>query len=81
MATLEPWEVDDIPSTIERNPAITAILNTDIETLTVFKDALKANPVKTIFESIIVILTLVRVRSLVLFPFLHSLISNTVRTR
>jgi len=81
MATLEPCGVDDIPSTIECHLAITAILNTDIETFTVFKDTLKANPIKSIFESIIVILTLFRVRLLVLFPFLHSLIGNTVRTR
>jgi len=81
MATLEPWGADDIPSTIEHHPAMTAILNTDIETLTAFKDTLKANPVKPIFESIIAILTLVRVRLLVLFPFLHSLTGNTVRTR
>ena len=81
MATLEPWGVDDIPPTIEHHPSITTILNSDIETLTALKDTLEATHIKPIFESIIVILTLVRVRLLVLFPFLHSLISNTVRTR
>jgi len=81
MATLEPWEVDDIPATIEHHPAVTAILNTDIETFTAFKDTLKATPVKAIFESIIVILTLVRVSLRVLFSSSHSLIGNTVRTR
>ena len=59
MATFEPWRVGDIPSTAE-HPAITAILDTDIETLTAFKDTLEATPVKPIFESIIVILTFVR---------------------
>ena len=80
MATLEPWEVDDICSTIEHYPAVTAILNTNIETFTAFKDTLKDTPVKAIFESIIVILTLVRVRLLVLFPSSHSLIDSAVRT-
>jgi len=80
MATLEPWGADDTPSTIENHPAVTAILNTDIETFTAFKDTLKDTPVKAIFESIIVILTLVRVRLLVLFPSLRSIIDSAVRT-
>jgi len=81
MATSESWGVDGIPSTVEHYPAITAILNTDIETLTALNDTLKDTPVKQIFESIVVILTLVRVRLLVFLPFLLSLIGNTVRTR
>lgn len=81
MATLEPWGVDDISSAIGHHPAITAILDIDIETLTAIKDTLEATSIKPIFESIIAILTLVRVSLLVLFPFLHSLISNMVRTR
>jgi len=81
MATLEPWGVDDVLSTIEHHSSTATILNTDIETLTVFKDTLKATPIKPIFESFIVILTLVRVRLLVLFLSLHPFIGNTVRTR
>jgi len=60
---------------------MTAILNTEIETLTALKDTLGATPIKPIFNSATIILTLVRVRLHVLFSFLHSLIGNTVRTR
>ena len=80
MATFEPFGVDNVPSTVEHYSTITATLNTDIEALTALKDTLKATPAKPIFESIIVILTLVRVRVLLL-PFLHSLIGNAIRTR
>lgn len=80
MATSEFLGVDDMPSTVEHDPGIIAILHTDIETLTVIKDTLKDTPVKTIFESVVVILTLVRVKFLIFLPFLHSLIGNTVRT-
>lgn len=80
MATLGPWEVDDIPFTIEDHPAVTAVLNADIETFTAFKDTLKDTPVKAIFESIIVILTLVRVRLLVLsHPRIRLLIARSGR--
>ena len=77
MATFDPWA----PSTVEHDPTITPMFNTDIETFTAFKDTLKATPVKAMFESIIVILTLVRVGFLALFPLLHSLIDRTARTR
>ena len=80
MATSEFLGVDGMPSTIEHDPEITTILHTDIETLTIIKGTLKDTPVKTIFESVIVILTLVRVKFLVFLPFLHSLIGNTIRT-
>jgi len=81
MATSEPWGVDGIPPTVEHHQAITTILNTDIETLTVLKGTLKATPIKPIFESVIAILTLVRVRLLAPFPLLHSLTGDTARTR
>ena len=70
-----------MPSNVERHQTMTAILNTDIETLTALKDTLRATPIKPIFESAIIILTLVRVRLHALFPFFHSLIGYTVRTR
>jgi len=81
MATSKSWGVDGLPSAVEHYPAIITILNTDIETLTALKDKLKDTPVKPIFESIVVILTLIRVRLLVFPSFLHLLIGNTVRTR
>ena len=81
MATSESWGVNGIPSTIEHHQTMTAILNIEIETLTALKDTLGATPIKSIFESATIILTLVRVRLHDLFQFLQSLISNTVRTR
>jgi len=81
MSTLEPWAVDDTPPNSEYNTATTAMLNTDIETLTASKDTVKATPVKAVFESVIAILTLVRVRLLVPFSFSRLLIGDTTRTR
>jgi len=81
MATSEAWRADGIPPTVDHRQTMTAILTTDIETLTALKDLLKDTPIKPIFESATIILTLVRVRLNILFPFLHSLIGNTARTR
>ena len=47
---------------------ITTVLDADIETLTAFKGTAETAPVKAVFESVILILTLVRVRFLTLFP-------------
>jgi len=69
MATFEPWAVDDTPLTTEHHSPITTMLSADIETFTTFKDTLKATPIKAIFESVIVILTLVRVGFLSLFSY------------
>jgi hypothetical protein len=74
MALSEPPHVGSRSTT-------TAVLNADIETLTAAKDTLKIIPVKVVFESVIVILTLVRVRDPVLPPCLCSLLDNTIRTR
>ena len=46
----------------ESNPATTAVLNTDIETLAP-TNAVEISPAEATFESAIVILTLVRVRA------------------
>ena len=81
MTTLDSLVAGDTPSTVAHHPTITPMLNTDIETFAAFKDTLKAAPVRAIFESIIVILTLVRVGFLALFPLLHSLIGNMARAR
>ena len=70
-----------MPLNAESHSVTTTVLNTNIATLTAFKGTLKASPVKAVFESVIVILTLVRVRVLVPFPFLHSSIDNMARTR
>ena len=80
MAASEPWVVGDTPD-VELHSVTTAMLGADIETLAAFKDTIQPTPVKAVFESVIGILTLVRVRSLVLFPFLRSLIGETNRTR
>jgi hypothetical protein len=74
MTTLEHLNVDS-------RSATTAALNADIETLTAAKDTLGIISVKVVFESVIVILTLVRVRDPVMFPYLCSLLDNTIRTR
>ena len=58
------------------------MLNADIETLIAVKDTVQVTPVKTILESVrVVILTLVRVRLFVLFPSLCLLIGDATRTR
>ena len=74
MALLEPPNVGSRSTT-------TVVLNADIETLTAIKDTLEIIPVKAVFESVIVILTLVRVRDPVLSPCLCSLLDTTIRTR
>jgi hypothetical protein len=50
------------PPNIGSHSATAAVLNADIETLAVAKDTLEIIPVKAVFESVIVILALVRVR-------------------
>ena len=57
------------------------MLNTDIETLAAFKNSIEATPVKAVFESVIVILTLVRVRILAPLQSLYPPIGDMTRTR
>ena len=71
MTTFEPWGVGDTPPNDWSYPAATAALNADIETLTAAKDTLETIPVKVLFESVIVILGLVRVRVTGFLPFLY----------
>ena len=80
MTTSEPRAAGETPDIKSRSVTI-AMLNADIETLAAFKDTVEATPVKVVFESVIVILTLVRVRFPVLFQFSHSLINDTTGTR
>ena len=64
MSTPEPSAVGDTSPNIEQYSTATAVLsmlNSDIETLTTFKDDIEAAPVMAVFESIIVFLALVRV--------------------
>lgn len=81
MTIFEPWAAGDTLPNVRSHPAATAALNADIGTLTAAKDALEIIPVKVLFESVIVILGLVRVRVTVLLPFFHSSLGDTVRTR
>ena len=55
---------------VKSHSETTAVFNADIESITAAKDAEEIIPVKVVFESVIVILTLVRVRGLVLSPLL-----------
>ena len=80
MTTLEPWAVGSSPTNVEYHLATVAMLNANIEALTAFKDTVEVAPAKVVFESIISIITLVKVRFL-LFPLLHPLIGDTTRAR
>lgn len=80
MTTSEPRAAGETPDIKSRSVTI-AMLNVDIETLAAFRDTVEATPVKAVFESVIVILTLVRVGFLVLFQISYPLIGDTTRTR
>ena len=81
MTTPESWATGDVPPNVSNCSTTTVVLNSGIKTLTAFKDIVEAIPVKPVFEAAITILTLVRVRLLVLFKFLHLLTCGTTRTR
>ena len=81
MTTHESRAVDDVSSNVVNQSATTAALNAEIETLAAFKSSVENTRVKAIFESAIVILTLVRVRLLVMFLFSNPPICDTTRTR
>ena len=81
MTTFEPQVVGDLSPDPESNSVTIAVLSTEIEILTVAKNAVEITPAKAAFESTIAILTLVRVRISVLLLFLHLLIGNRTRTR
>ena len=75
------FKSSDVTSSPESDSAKVAVLDANIETLTAFRDMVEATPLKAIFESVILILTIVRVRLGFLFLFLHRLIGGTTRTR
>jgi len=81
MTASQPLADGDTPPDVEDRSAITAELNADIQTLTALKDAVEATLVKSVFESVIVILTLIRVRFLTLFPLSCPLIGSAIRMR
>ena len=80
MITPEPPAVGDIPTDVAHHATTTIVLNAEIKTLTVLNATILHEPVKAVFESVIVILTLVRVSLLVLFLSLHQFI-GAARTR
>lgn len=78
MAIFKPSEPTSNP---ESGWVTTTVLDTDIGTLILFKDMVGAAPMKVVFESVIAIPTLVRVRLLVPLPFSHQLTGEITRTR
>ena len=74
MTTLESWAVGDISPDILDSSMTTAVLNASIETLTALNDVVETTSMREVFNSVIVILTLVRVRLLVPLPLLYPLI-------
>jgi len=69
------------PPVVGHRSMITTVLDSDIETIAAFKDSFETTLLKEVFESVIAILGLVRVRFLVLFLFSDRLIGDTTRTR
>lgn len=62
MVALEPLSIGAAAPNIDRCSATAAALNADIQCLVACKDAAEAASMKAVFESVIAILTLVRVR-------------------
>ena len=81
MTTPEHRAVGDIPTDVAHHAATTTVLNTEIKTLSALNATIVPKPLRAVFESVIVILTLVRVSLLILFLFLHQLIGGAARTR
>ena len=81
MTTPKPWAVGDPLPDPEHHSMTVAALSAGEEYLAAVKDTAETTAIKTVLESIVNILTLVRVRMFVLHPFLRPLIGDTVRTR
>ena len=80
MTTPESWAVGDAHD--PGHQSVTAATpSAGLDTLTASKKVVEATDLKAVFESAIVVLTLVKVRLLALFPFLYPLTSDTTRTR
>lgn len=80
MTTPEPCAVGNPSLDTDHHSATTAVLSAGVESLTALKETVEIPSVKVAFESVIVILNLVRVRMFVLLPFLRSLIGDMDRT-
>ena len=78
MAAPRHWAVGDAHPNVEPRSSTSAAFNADIGALNAFKDTIVITPVKVVFESVIAILTLVRVR-LVPAPLLHLLTKRATR--
>lgn len=81
MTTPEPRAVDDTFPDAKHQSARIAIPSAGVGSLTALKDTVEVASLKTIFESVTGILTLVKVRVLAPFSFLLSLIGDAVRMR
>ena len=62
MATSEPRTIDNAPPDIDRYSPATTKLNAGIQSLTTSMQGVEDSTVKAVFESVLTILTLVRVR-------------------
>ena len=71
MAAVEPLAVGGLIPNPESNSAATAVLKIGIETLTITKNTVEITPANAALESATVILTLIRVRTHALLPFLQ----------
>ena len=80
MTTLESWALGGALPGVGRSATV-AVLSADVESLTALKCSVEITSMKAIFESVIVILTIVMVRMLLLLPFLRSLVCDTVRAK
>ena len=75
------WAIGDATPDPESNSATTTVLDAEIEILIAAKDTVEITPVKVAFELTIIVLTFVRVRVPVLFPFSALTYRDVTRTR
>lgn len=80
METSRTQAVDDAAEIGDYHSATTTALNTDIQHFTTSRCMVEVSPVKTVFESVVAILTLVRVGFPVQFLYFHLLIGDRTRT-
>ena len=80
METSDPWAGRDTIPNIGCDPETTVTMSADIKSLATLKDTFEPAQVKGVFESVIAILTLVKVSFPVRFSLLDLLIGGTTRT-
>ena len=81
MPASESWAAGDPTPNLKSNSTMTVALDGYIEALTAAKSTVEITPVKAVFESTIAILTLIKVKNVILFLFSHPLIRGATRTR